>query len=117
MGIYGEPRITRRKLNDYLGMTLNFRTPGELQVIIFNDLKWVLEDSSEVITWKIKSPTAVHLFQVRPEDERRLLDEERETAFHHTVVQFLFVTLRDRNYINMDVALICAQVRILYNDD
>ena len=73
-------------------MTLDLRTPVYLWVTMIEYLKGVLEDLTEFITGRITIPAANHLFQVRPEDEQALLDEERSTAFHHTVAQLLFVT-------------------------
>ena len=43
-------RITRGKVHEYLGMTLDFLTPGEIQVTMVDFLKGVLEDLQEVIT-------------------------------------------------------------------
>ena len=42
-------------------------------------LKGVLEDLPEFITGKITRPEDNNMFQVRPEDKRKLLDEERAT--------------------------------------
>ena len=111
--IYGELRITRVKVHKYLGMTLDFRTPGELQIIMLNYLKVVLENILEVITGRSMSPAANHLFQVRPEDDWTIIYEEQATAFHHTLAQLLCVTSRDRKDINMDIYLLCTQVRSL----
>ena len=43
-GIYGDMRITRGKVHKYLGMMLDFRTPGELRVTMVDHLKGVQED-------------------------------------------------------------------------
>ena len=43
-GIYGDMRITRLKVHKKLGMTLYFRTPGELRVTMVDYLKEVIED-------------------------------------------------------------------------
>ena len=47
------------------------------------------------------SLVANHLFQVRPEDERTLLNEERATEFHHMAAQLLFILLRASKDIKM----------------
>ena len=42
--IYRELSITRGKLHEYLGMTLDFRNSGELWVNMVDYLKGLLED-------------------------------------------------------------------------
>ena len=56
-------------------MSLDLRNPGELRVTMVDQLKMVLEYLPEAITGRITTLEANHLFQVRPEDERTLLDE------------------------------------------
>ena len=73
--VYGELRITRGKVHKYLGMTLDFRTSGELRVTMVNYLKGVLEDFPEVVIGRSTIPSANRMFQVRPENEQTLLNE------------------------------------------
>ena len=75
-------------------------------------LKGLLEDFPEVVTGRSMIPAANHMLQVRPEDERALLNEERETTFCHTVAQLLFVMYRARKDIKMAISFLCTQVRI-----
>ena len=77
----------------------------------------VLEDLLEVITLGSTSLATNRLFQVIPEDERKLLDEERSKAFRHTVAQLLFFTPRASKGINMNISFLCNQVRSPYEDD
>ena len=71
-------------------------------------LKGVLENFPEVITGGSTIPAANHMFQFRPEENQTLLDEKRETAFHHTVAQLLFVTSRARKDVNMAIDFLCT---------
>ena len=75
-------------------MMLDFWTPGDLQVTMVDYLKGLLEDLSEVITWRRTIPEDNNLFQVRPENEWTIINEERETALQHIVAQMIFVTSR-----------------------
>ena len=84
------------------------RNAGELRVTILDHLKGVLEDLPEVITGISKSPEANHLFQVSPEDERTLLNEEQETALQHTVEHMIFVMSRARKDTNTAIAVLCT---------
>ena len=71
-------------------------------------LKGVLEDLTEVITGRRTIPVANNLFQVKPEDEWTILNEEQVTSFHHMVAQMLFVVSRSSKDINMDIVFLCA---------
>ena len=75
-GIYRDSRITMGKVHKYLGMTIDFWTPGDLRVTMIDCLKGVLEDFPEVITGRSTIPADNNMFQFRPEYERALLDKD-----------------------------------------
>ena len=60
----------------------------------------------------VHMPADYHLFQVRPEDERMILNKERSTASHHTMAQLLFVTSRARKDTKMAIYLLCTRKMI-----
>ena len=107
-GIYKELKIPRWKLHDYIGMALNFWTPGDLRVTMVDYIKGVLENFPEVIMGWSTILAAGNLFQVIPEDERKLLDEYQATSFHHTLAQFMFFTSRARKDIKISAAFLCT---------
>ena len=49
-GIYKDLSNKRGKVNEYLGMTIDLQTPGEMRITMVDYLKVVLEDFLEVIT-------------------------------------------------------------------
>ena len=98
-------------------MILDFQTPGELWITMVDYLKGVLENFPEVKTGISRSLEADHLFQVNPEEKQTLLDQERATAFHHTVAQLIFFMSRARKDIKMDIAFLCNRLRIPEEDD
>ena len=73
-GTNGKLSIKRGKVHKYLGMTLDFRTPGDLQVIMVDYIKGMLEDLPEVRMGRSTILTDNNLFQVRPEDNWTLLN-------------------------------------------
>jgi hypothetical protein len=84
--IYGDNmHMSRGLVHDYLGMTLDYATKGEVKVTMVDYLKGLLDDFQEVIEWRAHTAAAENLFTVRPDDERITLDEERARAFHHSV--------------------------------
>jgi hypothetical protein len=116
--IYGEDmRVSRGKRHDYLGMDLDFTVKGEVQVTMIPFLKGVITDFPEEITGTATSPAAAHLFDVRADEDRVLLEEERAIAFHHTVAQLLFACPCARKDIQPTVAFLTTRVRSPDEDD
>jgi hypothetical protein len=82
--------VSRGLVHDYLGMTLDYTKKGEVKVKMVDYLKGVLVDFPEVINGTAPTPASEHLFDIRPDEERTLLNEEQARAFHHAVAQLLF---------------------------
>ena len=61
--------------------------------------------------------TADHLFTIRDEKQAEPLEEERALAFHHTVVQLLFLGTRVRQDIQTAVAFLTTRVKTPNKDD
>jgi hypothetical protein len=80
-------------------------------------LKVVLGDSPEEITGSVPTPASEQLFDVRPGEERIMLNEEQARAFHHAVAQLLFASSRSRNDIQTAVSLLTIKVKQPDKDD
>lgn len=111
--IYGpKMKVTRGKVHDYLGMDLDFSTPGTLRVSMIKYLKKVLANFPELICSISASPAADHLFDIHEDSESRKLPEEHAVAFHHTVAQLLFLCRRARPDIQRPVSFVlCTRVQ------
>jgi hypothetical protein len=95
--IYGSKlSIYTGRKHDYLGVDMEFKEKGTLDVSMITYLKNVILDFPELITGKAVTPAADHLFTIRDETEARPLEEERAFAFHHMVAQLLFMLMRAR---------------------
>ena len=55
-------------------------------------LNKIVSEFPETIYGIAVSPAAEHLFTVKEDKVRKLVDKDQATAFHHSVVQFLFTT-------------------------
>jgi hypothetical protein len=96
-GIYGDNmHVSRGLVHEYLGMTLDYTVKGEVKITMVDYLKGVIGDFTEVIDGTAPTAASEHLFNVRPDEERVLLEEERARAFHHAVAQLLFASSRAR---------------------
>ena len=116
-GIYGNVRVSRGKVHDYLGMHLDFRDKGKLKISMVPFLKKIIDDFPEAITGSAATPAAAHLFDVRDDLERKPIAEPQAQAFHHATAQLLFATIRYRRDIATAVAFLCTRVRDPDEDD
>jgi hypothetical protein len=116
-GIYGDMKVSRGKVHDYLGMTLDYSKKGEVKVTMIDYMKVVIEDFPKVIYRVAATPTTENLFKVRPDESRILLDEKRGRAFHHAMAQLLFASSRARKDIQCAVAFLTARVKTPDEDD
>jgi hypothetical protein len=65
--IYGEMRVSRGKVHEYLGMTFNLETHGGgVKVTMIYYLKGAIRDFSENIAGSAATPIGDQLFEVRP---------------------------------------------------
>ncbi len=105
------------KKHDYLGVDMEFMDDGTLDVSMITYLKNVIAEFPEMITGKVATPTADHLFTVRNKKDARVLDEERVLVFHHTVAQLLFIAIRARCDIQTAVPFLITRVKTPNKDD
>jgi hypothetical protein len=101
---------TGRK-HDYLGVDVEFKENGMLDVTMITYLKNVISDFPELITRKAATPAADHLFTISDKKEVRPLEKERALAFHHMVAQLLFMSMRARQDIQTAVAFLTTRVK------
>ena len=91
-------------MRDYLGMDLDFRGKGGMEVSMIKYLKMISEAFPEKIPSAAATPAANHLFEVRDDEERKPLPEEQARAFRHSVAQLLLLSGRTRPDIKTAVA-------------
>jgi hypothetical protein len=108
--------IVRGPKHDYLGMNLDFSTPGEVKIDMNPYVTKIISSFPEKIAGVQATPASDHLFQVRPVNEARLLPEEQARAFHHSTAQLLFLS-RVRRDIQTTVAFLTTRVKQPDEDD
>ena len=67
--------VHRGKVNDYLGMDLDFSSPKVLKIGIIKYIKKIHEDFLEEIKSSAATPAADHLFDMRDDNKEKLLPE------------------------------------------
>jgi hypothetical protein len=86
--------VRRGKVHDYLGMILDFSTPGKLVVSMEPYIRSMIEEMPEDMTGTAVNPAASHLFDVNSHPE--YLSEKESTVFVHLVMQLLYLSQRAR---------------------
>ena len=72
-------------------MDFNYAIPGTIQLFMIPYSKKIEDDFPELITSTAPTPAADHLLQVWPDDEQKLLTEEKAQAFHRSTAKLLFL--------------------------
>ena len=62
---YGEMHGSRGKRNDFLGMWLEYSTPGEVRISMEEYLRGVLDNFPKEITETLETPATSNIFNVR----------------------------------------------------
>ena len=80
--------ISRGKIHDYLGMTLDFRNKGKVHIDMEHYIDMMLQDAPMEMEGVPNMPVKAHLFKMNSEDPQRLGDEQKK-IFVHLVMQGL----------------------------
>ena len=113
----GEMQISRGKIHEYLGMTLDYSTPGQVSITMVKYIEEILQLYSEHDNndSTAKTPAAEHLFKVN--EEASSLTQDQATIFHNFVAKCLFLTKRARPDIATAVAFLTTRVKGPDQDD
>ena len=108
---YGQERQvtgTRGKKHVYLGMLLDFSTPGEVKVDMTEYVQDMIDEFPQELKGNVASPANDNLFKV---GESKKLDPVRSDVFHTFTAKSLFLTKRARPDILVTVAFLCTRVQ------
>ena len=108
--------VSRGQVHDYLGMTLDFRTKGEVQINMEHYIDMMLQDTPGEMKGTASTPAASHLFKVNNKDPQ-FLDAEKKKVFVHFVMQGLYLSQRGRPDIRTAIAFLCGRLRNPDKDD
>ena len=96
-----------------LVMDFYFSVPGEVRVTMVDYLKKGIADFPEEIMKTPPTPTGDDMFEVFPDKERKMLDNEQATALHNGVMQLLFDNPRRRKDIQKPIVFLTTRVKEL----
>jgi hypothetical protein len=105
----GKMKVSRGKIHEYLGMTLDFSSPGVIWVTMIKYIDEIIENFLTFDTFKLKSTaTPEDLFKV-DEDDPPLGNQHKE-GFHTVVAKILYATKRARPDTCTAVAFLTTRV-------
>ena len=99
--------VSRGQVHDYLGMTLDFRKKGEVQINMEHYIDMMLQDAPEDMEGVATTPAASYLFKVNGKDPQHL-GTEKKKVFVHLVMQGLYLSQRGRPDIRTAIAFLCS---------
>ena len=108
---YGQEREvtgTRGKKHVYLGMLLDYSTPGEVKIDMTDYIEDMIEDYPTELKGKAMSAANDNLHKV---EDGKKLDEMKAEAFHTYVAKALFLTKRARPDVQLPVSFLCTRVQ------
>ena len=62
--------VSRGKTHEYLGMSLDFHSKGEVRIDMEHYIDMMLRDAPQEMDGTSNTPVAAHLFKVNPEDQK-----------------------------------------------
>ena len=102
--------VPRGQVHDYLGMTLDFRTKGKVQINMEHYINMMLQDAPEEMKGTATTPAASHLFNVNNKDPQ-YLGAEKKKVFVHLMMQGLYLSQRGCPIIRTVIAFLCGRLR------
>jgi hypothetical protein len=110
-GKYGEVKVNRGKVHEYLGMRFDFSIPKVVSIDMVDYIKSMIDDSTIKLEMKDKAPTPAteKLFSV--DEKSKSLDGAKAEEFHTIVAKGLFACKRARPDIHSAIAFLCTRVK------
>ena len=108
--------ISRGKVHEYLGMTIDFSIKGKVKFTMIDYIENMLAELPANMSGTVRSPAASHLFEVNNDAEK--LSTKLSDFFHHNVAKLLFLCKRRaRPDVQTAVAILCTRVKAPDVDD
>jgi Reverse transcriptase (RNA-dependent DNA polymerase) len=107
--------INRGKTHEYLGMTIDYSTPGKVKIGMVDYVRNMLDKLPEDMKGESATPAANHLFQVDNAAEK--LSSDKSIMFHHNAAKLLFLCKRACPDVQTATAFLCTRVKAPDIDD
>ena len=112
---------SRGRVHDYLGMTFDFSSIGEVKIIMYDYVSDLIKNVPQhyMESAGAATPAPDHLYLVRdPSDDAvQLLNAKRREQYHSLTAQCLCLSKRGRPDLQTSIAFHCTRVRNPDKDD
>jgi hypothetical protein len=102
--------VTRGKMHEYLGMTLDYRTTGKVKLTMYKYINSMLKELPDNMDGTAATPASPHLFTVNNDNPEKL-NEDTAEMFHRNVAKLLFLCKRARPDIQTAISFLCTRVK------
>ena len=100
--------ITQGKVQKYLGMAIDYSSPGKVILSMIKYIGKMLDNFLEDMKGGSSTPYSSHLFDI-VEDATKLYQDDAD-LFHNFVAQLLYLSKRERTDIQIAVSFLCNRV-------
>ena len=107
--------VTRGKVHDYLGMTLDYSEEGKVKIKMLDYVEKMLADLPKEMDGEAITPAANHLFDV--DEDSPKMGEEQAQFYHTYVAKTLFLCKRARPDLQPTVAFLSTRIQSCNEDD
>jgi len=108
--------VKRGKKHEYLGIDMDFTTPGKVVFTMIPFIEQIIEETPAVIMkGACVTPAANHLNRIDPKAKK--LSKQDADLFHHIVAKLLYLAKRVRPDLQTAVAFLCTRVQAPDVDD
>ena len=107
-GAYAKVTMTKGAIHVYLGMALDYSTPGEVKIDMRGYARKMIEGFPKKLPGTAATPANDNLFKVM---QGKPLNQLKKEAFHTFTARALFLTKRARPDILPTVGFLCTRVK------
>ena len=102
--------VTRGRVHDYLGMTIDFTIPKKVVIRMDDYADNILAEARDDVGTDAASPAAEHLFDVNTDNLEKLSSADAQ-CFHTMTAKLLFLSKRARPDLQQAVAFLTTRVK------
>lgn len=108
--------VTRGKVHEYLGMTIDYSVEGKVKFSMKDYMSGLITEApAELTKREASTPAANHLFEIN--DNATKLDKDKSEMFHHLTAKLLYLSKRTRPDIQLPVSFLTTRVQYPDEDD
>ena len=110
---FGKMTVSRGKMHNFVGMDLEFKENGTVEILMKEYIKECIEVFGERMR-RVTTPAKSSLFEIKDKVE---MSVERQEICQHIVAKLLYISKRARVDIDLVVSFMCTRVSMRTEED